>query len=105
MMGLRGDGGRGLEDKEKGQNVKFGLWCFSMDARDPMQDVMIRYASIDFEFRLYLSNKLGRLHSYIKQNQPYPNVYNYTPDRTPPTHAHACAHPHSPLADGIDQVE
>lgn len=47
-MGLRGDGGRELEDKEKGQNVTFGLWCFATDARDPMQDVMIRYGFIDF---------------------------------------------------------
>ena len=103
--GTEGRWREGLEDKEKGQNVKFGLWCFAMDARDPIQDVMIRYVSIDFEFCLYLSSKLVRLHLYIKQNQPYPDVYNYTPDRTPPTHAHARAHPHSPLADGIDQVE
>ena len=104
-MGLRGNGGRGLEDKEKGHNVMFGLWCFATDARDPMHDVMIRYASIDFEFCLYLSSKLSRLHSYIKQNQPYPDVYKYTPDRTPSTHAHAHAHPYSPLADGIDHIE
>lgn len=31
-----------LADAVKGESVTFGLWCFATDARDPMQDVMIR---------------------------------------------------------------
>lgn len=33
---------REMADAEKGKSVTFGLWCFATDARDPMQDVMIR---------------------------------------------------------------
>ncbi|KAG1850308.1 hypothetical protein C8R48DRAFT_662864 [Suillus tomentosus] len=55
-----------LQDAEKGRSQTVGLWCFATDARESMQDVVLR------------------LHSYIKQNLPYPEEYRYGPDRPPP---------------------
>ncbi|KAF5343586.1 hypothetical protein D9757_002101 [Collybiopsis confluens] len=51
-------------DKAISQTI--GLWMFTTEAREPMIDVMLR------------------LHSYIKQNSPYPEVYHYGPDKPPP---------------------
>lgn len=55
-----------LQDAEKGRSQTVGLWCFATDARESMQDVVLR------------------LHSYIKKNLPYPEEYRYGPDRPPP---------------------
>ncbi|KAG1735623.1 uncharacterized protein EDB91DRAFT_1250457 [Suillus paluster] len=55
-----------LQDPEKGRSQTVGLWCFATDARESMQDVVLR------------------LHSYIKKNIPYPDEYRYGPDRPPP---------------------
>ncbi|KAG0697063.1 hypothetical protein DFH29DRAFT_857328 [Suillus ampliporus] len=55
-----------LQDAEKGRSQTVGLWCFATDARESMQDVVLR------------------LHSYIKKNIPYPDEYRYGPDRPPP---------------------
>lgn len=55
-----------LQDTEKGRSQTVGLWCFATDARESMQDVVLR------------------LHSYIKKNLPYPEEYRYGPDRPPP---------------------
>ncbi|KAG2144135.1 uncharacterized protein EDB93DRAFT_1321646 [Suillus bovinus] len=55
-----------LQDSEKGRSQTVGLWCFATDARESMQDVVLR------------------LHSYIKKNLPYPEEYRYGPDRPPP---------------------
>ncbi|KAG1867296.1 hypothetical protein DFJ58DRAFT_698545 [Suillus subalutaceus] len=55
-----------LQDPEKGRSQTVGLWCFATDARESMQDVVLR------------------LHSYIKKNLPYPEEYRYGPDSPPP---------------------
>ncbi|KAG6329469.1 hypothetical protein ID866_9620, partial [Astraeus odoratus] len=55
-----------LHDVDKGRSQTVGLWCLATDARESMTDVMIR------------------LHSYIKQNIPYPDEYRYGPDHPPP---------------------
>ncbi|KAG2363966.1 hypothetical protein BDR07DRAFT_1402913 [Suillus spraguei] len=55
-----------LQNAEKGRSQTVGLWCFATDARESMQDVVLR------------------LHSYIKKNLPYPEEYRYGPDHPPP---------------------
>ncbi|KAJ7731161.1 hypothetical protein DFH07DRAFT_906176 [Mycena maculata] len=59
-----------LLDGDKGRAHTVGLWMFPTDAREPMIDVMMR------------------LHSYIKQNVPYPEQYRYGPNRPPPPNPH-----------------
>ncbi|KAL4068632.1 hypothetical protein V8B97DRAFT_2008889 [Scleroderma yunnanense] len=55
-----------LHDIDKGQSQTVSLWCLATDARESMTDVMLR------------------LHSYIKQNLPYPDEHRYGPHRPPP---------------------
>ncbi|KAF7984491.1 hypothetical protein HWV62_14620 [Athelia sp. TMB] len=57
-----------LTDGQKGEGVTIGLWCFATDARESMQDVVMR------------------LHSYVQRNEPYPDEYKYLPNQPPPTH-------------------
>jgi hypothetical protein len=72
-----------LLDGDKGPSQTVSLWCFATDARDPMQDVMIRRV-VDIT-KLIVSLLIpSRLHSYIKKNLPYPDVFRYAPDRPPP---------------------
>ncbi|KAJ6578616.1 hypothetical protein B0H10DRAFT_2101375 [Mycena sp. CBHHK59/15] len=59
-----------LLDGDKGRSQTVGLWMFATDAREPMIDVVMR------------------LHSYIKQNLPYPEDFKYGPDRPPPPNPH-----------------
>ncbi|KAJ7098353.1 hypothetical protein C8R44DRAFT_988877 [Mycena epipterygia] len=59
-----------LLDGDKGRAHTVGLWMFPTDAREPMIDVMMR------------------LHSYIKQNVPYPEQFRYGPNRPPPPNPH-----------------
>ncbi|KAG1762848.1 hypothetical protein EDD22DRAFT_1050486 [Suillus occidentalis] len=67
------------QDAEKGRSQTVGLWCFATDARESMQNVVLR------------------LHSYIKKNLPYPEEYRYGPDCPPPPNfrssSRASAHP------------
>jgi hypothetical protein len=37
-----------LLDGDKGPSQTVSLWCFATDARDPMQDVMIRSVSVNW---------------------------------------------------------
>ncbi|KAE9409406.1 hypothetical protein BT96DRAFT_913526, partial [Gymnopus androsaceus JB14] len=57
------------EDKATSQTI--GLWMFATDSREPMIDVM------------------RRLHSFIKENLPYPEEFRYGPDKPPPPNPHA----------------
>ncbi|KAJ7253665.1 hypothetical protein B0H12DRAFT_1116073 [Mycena haematopus] len=59
-----------LLDGDKGRAHTVGLWMFPTDAREPMIDVMMR------------------LHSYVKQNIPYPEQFRYGPNRPPPPNPH-----------------
>ncbi|KAJ7154711.1 hypothetical protein C8R46DRAFT_1118172 [Mycena filopes] len=59
-----------LLEGDKGRAHTVGLWMFPTDAREPMIDVMMR------------------LHSYVKQNVPYPEQYRYGPNRPPPPNPH-----------------
>ncbi|KAJ6572007.1 hypothetical protein B0H19DRAFT_1132175 [Mycena capillaripes] len=59
-----------LLDGDKGRAHTVGLWMFPTDAREPMIDVMMR------------------LHSYVKQNVPYPEQFRYGPNRPPPPNPH-----------------
>ncbi|KAJ7138445.1 hypothetical protein C8R43DRAFT_1109743 [Mycena crocata] len=59
-----------LLDGDKGRSHTVGLWMFPTDAREPMIDVMMR------------------LHSYVKQNVPYPEQFRYGPSRPPPPNPH-----------------
>ncbi|KAF7348501.1 hypothetical protein MVEN_01367600 [Mycena venus] len=62
-----------LLDGDKGRAHTVGLWMFPTDAREPMIDVMMRW---------------DRLHSYVKQNVPYPEKFRYGPNRPPPPNPH-----------------
>ncbi|KAF8217796.1 hypothetical protein K438DRAFT_2006827 [Mycena galopus ATCC 62051] len=59
-----------LLEGDKGRAHTVGLWMFPTDAREPMIDVMMR------------------LHSYVKQNIPYPEQFRYGPNRPPPPNPH-----------------
>nr|VWP02537.1 Phosphodiesterase (EC [Ganoderma boninense] len=56
--------------EKKGRSTTLGLWMFATDAREPLKQVMMR------------------LHSYIKQDLPYPDEYRYGPGRPPPPNPH-----------------
>ncbi|KDQ33634.1 hypothetical protein PLEOSDRAFT_152720 [Pleurotus ostreatus PC15] len=58
------------KEADKAPGITIGLWMFATDSREPMMDVMVR------------------LHSYVKQNIPYPDEYRYGPDRLPPPNPH-----------------
>lgn len=87
MGGMRGPDGRELGDKEKGESVTFGLWCFATDARDPMQDVMIRYASrIPLPSPVLTPTKTDSTHT-SNRTSPTPIYTNTHPTEThSPTH-------------------
>ncbi|KDR72611.1 hypothetical protein GALMADRAFT_756244 [Galerina marginata CBS 339.88] len=57
-----------LESKMKGRASVVGLWMHAINSRDTMIEVM------------------QRLHSLVKQNQPYPDEFRYGPGRPPPPH-------------------
>ncbi|KAJ2930972.1 hypothetical protein H1R20_g6121, partial [Candolleomyces eurysporus] len=57
-----------LTVEARGENSLIGLWRHETGDREPMIEV------------------LKRLHSYIKQNQPYPEEYRYGPGHPPPPH-------------------
>ncbi|KAJ2919022.1 hypothetical protein MD484_g1448, partial [Candolleomyces efflorescens] len=58
----------GLTVEARGENSLIGLWRHETGDREPMIEV------------------LKRLHTYIKQNQPYPEEYRYGPGHPPPPH-------------------
>jgi len=74
---------RKLLDGDKGPSQTVSLWCFATDARDPMQDVMIRRV-VDIT-KLIVSLLIpSRLHSYIRKICRILIVFRYAPDRPPP---------------------
>ncbi|PCH45116.1 hypothetical protein WOLCODRAFT_139389 [Wolfiporia cocos MD-104 SS10] len=60
----------GKSKEWRGTSVTIGLWMFATDSREPLKDVMMR------------------LHSYIKQGNPYPEEFRYGPGRPPPPNSH-----------------
>lgn len=72
-----------LHDVDKGRSQTVGLWCLATDARESMTDVMLRYAIQEIQ-HTFVADCGHRLHSYIKQNLPYPDEHRYGPDRPPP---------------------
>ncbi|KAF8799733.1 hypothetical protein BYT27DRAFT_7217468 [Phlegmacium glaucopus] len=57
-----------LGPNDKGRSFNIGLWMQPTDSRESMLNVM------------------KRLHSYIKQNMPYPQEFRFGPGKPPPPH-------------------
>ena len=76
-----------LSTKQKGRSLNIGLWMQPTDSRESMLKVMQRYAIRFFKVEPCLAFFFhSRLHSYVKQNLPYPQEFRYGPGKPPPPH-------------------
>ncbi|KAI8969441.1 hypothetical protein BD414DRAFT_503441 [Trametes punicea] len=79
---------REKEREKKGRSIILGLWMYPTDAREPLNEVMMR------------------VHSYVKRGLPYPDEYRYGPGRPPPPNPHLRTGTHSSLqTPSQDQVD
>jgi hypothetical protein len=71
-----------LKPEDKGEVNTIGLWMFATDAKEHMIDVIQRCVKgpVLEHTMLLIQSKMPSLHTYIKQNKPYPEKYRHGPN-------------------------
>jgi hypothetical protein len=70
-----------LKPEDKGEVNTIGLWMFATDAKEHMIDVIQRYVKVHINHIMLLNPfEIPSLHTYIKQNEAYPEKYRHGPN-------------------------